>query len=41
MQNNPSIKIQELKIATEKKFDLSLHARTIERALIKKKESIL
>jgi transposase len=41
MQNNSSIKIQELKIAIEKKFDLSLHARTIERALKKKKRSIL
>lgn len=37
MQENPSITISELKMAIEKKFNLSLHPRTIERALVKKK----
>lgn len=39
MQENPSIKISELKLTIEKKFDLSLHPRTIERALVKKKKA--
>lgn len=38
MQENPSIKISELKMAIEKKIGLSLHPRTIERALVKKKK---
>ena len=37
MLENPSIRISELKITIEKKFGLSLHTRTIERALVKKK----
>lgn len=37
MRENPSARISELKIKIEKKFGLSLHARTIERALVKKK----
>jgi transposase len=39
MQENPSIKISELKMTIEKKFALSLHPRTIERALVKKKKA--
>lgn len=38
MQENPSMKTSELKMAIEKKFSLSLHPRTIERALVKKKK---
>jgi transposase len=41
IQENPSIGTIELKIAIEKKFKLSVHARTIERALIKKKRTAL
>jgi transposase len=41
IKKNPSIKSHELKIAIEKKFGLFLHARTLDRALIKKKRSIL
>ena len=37
IQENPSIKTSELKIMILKNFDLSLHTRTIERALVKKK----
>lgn len=39
MQEDSSIGILELKKAIKKKFKLSVHARTIERALIKKKET--
>ena len=37
MRENPSIKVSELKITIETKYGLSLHVRTIERALIKKR----
>jgi transposase len=39
VQENPSVNVSELKTAIEKKFKLSVHARTIERALIKKKRA--
>jgi transposase len=39
IQKNPSIKTIELKTEIEKKFKFSIHARTIERALIKKKRT--
>jgi transposase len=41
IQKNPSIRAIELKITIEKKFNLSVHTRTIERALIKKKRIAL
>lgn len=41
MRENPSIKVSELKITIETKYGLSLHVRTIERALIKKKRILV
>jgi transposase len=38
IQENPSVNVSELKAAIEKKFKLSVHPRTIERTLIKKKK---
>jgi transposase len=40
IQKKPSISILELKNAIEKTFNLFVHQRTIERALIKKKRTI-
>lgn len=37
IEKKPSISVSELKIAIEKEFKLTVHTRTIERALIKKK----
>jgi transposase len=39
IEKNPSINVSELKIEIEKEFKLTVHARTIERALIKKKRT--
>ena len=40
IKHNSSIDLSELKIMIQKKFGLSLHERTIERALSKKKKSV-
>jgi transposase len=40
IQNSPSITILQLKKAIEDNFQLSVHPRTIERALIKKKRVV-